>query len=124
MPDNEMHVGWIKTLDPKYQSLFYGFIFTLFFPLKTISRVWFYCERLLVECFNFQLILLKFFIVLCFYDSKSRGFHCRANLYGGVYMTPGRLSRQSEFTQVPSHGSTFVYMIPPQNVMPARLTPA
>ena len=32
-------------------------------------------------------------------------------------MTPGRLSRRSEFTPVPSHGSTFVYMIPPQNVM-------
>ena len=41
----------------------------------------------------------------------------------GVYMTPGRLSHQSEFTPVPSHGSTFVYMIPPQNVMPARVTP-
>jgi len=38
-------------------------------------------------------------------------------------MTPGRLSRRSEFTPVPSHGSTFVYMIPPQNVMPARVTP-
>ena len=43
---------------------------------------------------------------------------------GGVYMTPGRLSPLSEFTPVPSHGSTFVYMIPPQNVMPARVTPA
>ena len=30
-------------------------------------------------------------------------------------MTPGQLSRRSEFT--------FVYMIPPQNVMPARVTP-
>ena len=29
-------------------------------------------------------------------------------------MTPGRLSRRDEFTPVPSHGSTFVYMIPPQ----------
>ena len=38
-------------------------------------------------------------------------------------MTPGRLSHQSEFTPVPSHGSTFVYMIPPQNVIPARVTP-
>ena len=40
-------------------------------------------------------------------------------------MTPGRLSHQSEFTPVPisAHGSTFVYMIPPQNVMPARVTP-
>ena len=31
-------------------------------------------------------------------------------------MTPGRHSRQREFTPVPSHGSIFVYMIPPQNV--------
>ena len=40
---------------------------------------------------------------------------------GGVYMTRGRLSPRSEFTLVPSHGSIFVYMISPQNVMPARL---
>ena len=39
-------------------------------------------------------------------------------------MTPGRLSPQSGFTPVPSLGSIFVYMIPPQNVMPARVTPA
>jgi len=32
-------------------------------------------------------------------------------------MTPGRLSPRGEFTPVPSHGSMFVYMIPPQNVM-------
>ena len=38
-------------------------------------------------------------------------------------MTPGRLSLRSEFTPVPSHGSIFVYMIPTQNVMPARVTP-
>ena len=43
---------------------------------------------------------------------------------GGVYMTPGRLSRRDEFTPVPSHGSTFVYMIPPQKVMPVRVAPA
>ena len=41
---------------------------------------------------------------------------------GRVYMTPGRLSPQSKFTRVPSHGSLFVYMIPPQNVMPAHVT--
>ena len=29
-------------------------------------------------------------------------------------MRPGGLSPQSEFTLVPSHGSIFVYMIPPQ----------
>ena len=33
-------------------------------------------------------------------------------------MTLGRLSPQSEFTPVPSHGSIFVYMIPQQNFMP------
>ena len=32
-------------------------------------------------------------------------------------MTPGRLSRHGKFTPVPSHGSTFVCMIPPQKVM-------
>ena len=46
------------------------------------------------------------------------------HLLGGVYMTPGRLSRRDEFTPVPSHGSTFVYMIPPQKVMPARVASA
>ena len=43
---------------------------------------------------------------------------------GGVYMTPWRLSRRRDYTPVPSHGSIFVYVIPPQNVMPARVTPA
>ena len=33
---------------------------------------------------------------------------------GGVYMTPGRLSLRVEFTPGSSHGSTFVYLIPPQ----------
>ena len=41
---------------------------------------------------------------------------------GGVYMTPGRLSLLDEFIPVSSHGYVFVYMIPPQNVMPARVT--
>ena len=45
-------------------------------------------------------------------------------LLGGVYMTLGRLSRRREFTPIPSRGSVFVYMIPPQNVMPTRVTPA
>ena len=35
-------------------------------------------------------------------------------------MTPGRLSPRSEFTPVPSHSSTFVHMIPPQNVVLAQ----
>ena len=43
---------------------------------------------------------------------------------GVVYMTAGQLSRQCKFTRVPSHGSVFVYMIPPQNVMPVWVTPA
>ena len=41
---------------------------------------------------------------------------------GGVYMTSGWLSLWSEFTLVPSHGSIFVYLIPPQNVMLAQVT--
>ena len=43
---------------------------------------------------------------------------------GGVSMTPGRLSPRTELTPVPSHGSLFVYLIPQQNAMPARVTPA
>ena len=39
-------------------------------------------------------------------------------------MTPGRLSLRDELTPFPSHGFIFVYMIPPQNVMPARVTAA
>ena len=30
MPDNEIHVSWIKTLDPKYKSLFYCWLFFYF----------------------------------------------------------------------------------------------
>ena len=39
-------------------------------------------------------------------------------------MITGRLSSRREFTPVPSCGSVFVYMIPKQNVMPARVIPA
>ena len=45
-------------------------------------------------------------------------------ILGGVYMISGRLSSRREFTPVPSYGSVFVYMIPTQNVMPARVIPA
>ena len=40
----------------------------------------------------------------------------------GVYMTPGRLSRRREFTPVSSSGPVFVYMVPTQNAIPARVT--
>ena len=63
--------------------------------------------------------LLYYFIVITLNQQAN------IKLYlGGVYVTPGQLSPRNEFTQVSSHGSTFVYMIPPQNVMPARVTPA
>ena len=57
-------------------------------------------------------------------NGPNSGLVCRVDVLGGVYMTPGRLSRRDEFTPVPSHGSIFVYMIPPQKVMPARVAPA
>ena len=44
----------------------------------------------------------------------TRDRYCTSTSLGGVYMTPGRLLPRSEFTPVPSHGSIFVYMIPPQ----------
>ena len=46
---------------------------------------------------------------------------------GSVYMTQRQLSRQGEFTPVPSCGSiltNFAYMIPPQNAMPAPVHPS
>ena len=42
---------------------------------------------------------------------------------GGVYMIWERLSSRHKFTLVPSYGSVFVYMLPTQNVMPARVQP-
>ena len=39
-------------------------------------------------------------------------------------MISGRLSSRREFTPVPSYGSVLVYMIPTQNVVPARVIPA
>ena len=44
-------------------------------------------------------------------------------LLGGVYMILGQLSSRSEFTPAPSYCSLFVYMIPTQNFMPARVIP-
>ena len=66
---------------------------------------------------------VKFTWIALFTNS---GFFCTVVvcILGTVYMTPGRLSRRNEFTPAPSHGSTFVYMIPPQSVLPARVTPA
>ena len=54
------------------------------------ERVWFYCEHLLVACFNLS-FLLFYFIVLCFYNNKSRlslSSSCRANLYANVGTVP------------------------------------
>ena len=39
-------------------------------------------------------------------------------------MISGRLSSRREFTSVSSYGSVYVYMIPAQNVIPARVIPA
>ena len=71
-----------------------------------------------------------YLLIICF--SSKPSFLLNATIIwtqldiglGGVYMTPGRLLPRSEFTPVPSHDSIFVYMVLPQNVMPARVTPA
>ena len=92
-----------------------------------------YCIFDLVVDFYFAsvLILSKRLTLQCFMmilnsHTKLQQYLCgeRRIFLGGVYMTPGRLSPRSEYTPVPSHGSIFVYMIPPQNVMPARVTSA
>ena len=61
---------------------------------------------------------------------KCTGIHARSFIWlgfsdlGGVFMTPGWHSPRSEFTQVLSNGSIFVYMISPQISYLARVTPA
>ena len=90
-------------------------------------------QPLLVFCINFVQICCSTtsifirhgpileFITLCDWLIVICSFF-RSNL-GGVYVTLGWLLPRSEFTPVPSHGSIFyfVYMIPPQNVLPARV---
>ena len=53
-----------------------------------------------LDCLVYKSVLFFCTVVVC--------------ILGTVYMTPGRLSRPSEFTPVPSHGSTFVHMVPPR----------
>ena len=53
---------------------------------------------------------------------KRKGFVSES--FRRCYMTRGRRLPRSEFTPVPSHGAIIVYMIPPQNEMLARVTPA
>ena len=77
-----------------------------------------------VACFSNIRMAVQCFQKLNSYFFSAFSFIGLNKFWGGVYMTPGRLSPRSEFTPVPSHGSIFVYMIPPQNVMPARVTPA
>ena len=80
----------------------------------------------------FNVILGLNFIFLCFNliikhyrTSKQRKikFKPRITLNHNIYMTLGQLSYWCEFTVVPSRGYVFVYMIPPQNVMLAQVTP-
>ena len=49
--------------------------------------------------------------------------NCRMSLLLLLHDTRATFAPE-EFTPVPSHGSIFVYMIPLQNVMPTRVTPA
>ena len=51
-------------------------------------------------------------------DKNNETVYIQCAVRGCLHDTGG-LSPRSEFIPVPSHGSIFVYMIPPQNVMPA-----
>ena len=78
------------------------------------------CFLRLLNCWHFFRVwaLMHEWYILLLLRAQS------IKAYGGVYVTLGRLWRRHEFAQVPSHGSLLVFMIPPQNVMPARVTPA
>ena len=64
----------------------------------------------------------RLFFVTQFWQKLSRvgsGARLLGSLSKGVFTW-----NRGELNPVPRHGSIFVYMIPPQNVMPARVTPA
>ena len=64
----------------------------------------------------------RFLFVTQFWQKLSRvgsGARLLGSLSKGVFTW-----NRGELNPVPCHGSIFVYMIPPQNVMPARVTPA
>ena len=82
---------------------------------------------------KFPCICVKFYFKLFHISNTCSCNRCKpliARLTWTIWLSPmscqtyTRLSRGSEFTPVPSHGSTFVCMIPPQNVKAARVTPA
>ena len=82
---------------------------------------------------KFPCICVKFYFKLFHISNTCSCNRCKpliARLTWMIWLslmscqTYTRLSRGSEFTPVPSHGSTFVCMIPPQNVKAARVTPA
>ena len=82
---------------------------------------------------KFHCICVKFYFKLFHISNTCSCNRCKpliARLTWTIWLSPmscqtyTRLSRGSEFTPVPSHGSTFVCMIPPQNVKAARVTPA
>ena len=56
-------------------------------------------------------------------DIKENKCKPRIKLNHNIDITLGRFAPR-EFTPVSFSGSVFVYMIPPQNVIPARVTPA
>ena len=82
-----------------------------------------FLERAVYESYIWFPIAVTFFFSL-FIHFLIYLFFLFADNSEGVYMIPGRLSRRRESTPVPFHSSTFVYMIPPQNVKPARVNPA
>ena len=82
---------------------------------------------------KFPCICVKFYFKLFHISNTCSCNRCKpliARLTWMIWLslmscqTYTRLSRGSEFTPVPSHCSTFVCMIPPQNVKAARVTPA
>ena len=82
---------------------------------------------------KFPCICVKFYFKLFHISNTCSCNRCKPLIARRTWMiwlspmscqTYTRLSRGSEFTPVPSHGSTFVCMIPPQNVKAARVTPA
>lgn len=86
--------------------LFCKFVFALYRP----GVLW----KLILTCANTD----PDFMALAFLRGgfATKTILARGGGGGGVYLTPRQLLHQCKFTAVPSCGSVFVHIIPPQNL--------
>ena len=81
---------WIQNINLYFMALIFSLLrmaLTWLISLRCSIKNGISCLVLLRAFISsvFKLIIpIHIFFFVCFYDSKSRGFHCRANLYANV----------------------------------------